>query len=218
MSPLGKFILAIVGLRLGGANGFLWGMLFGHLIIDRTSLITKINQTLSQLDDNIRLMLPYNVSCYYNRIDGNFWGKILGGVLGSVLFGLDGFIVLFILGHFLFDTPRSSHANKFRTAFDKLFSANIGKILGGIIGFSFESNIIIFTGVIIGFFWDMRKSLGLLLKLPKLAMPVFFWGGDVYLKAAAGLAAKIAKADGAVSVNEIKMFKDIFQVDEADNS
>ena len=62
MSPLGKFTLAVLGLRLAGANGFLWGMLLGHLFIDNTGVIHKIESAVSQVDDNIRLMLPYNVS------------------------------------------------------------------------------------------------------------------------------------------------------------
>ena len=218
MSPLGKFFLAIVGLRVFGANGFLWGMLLGHLLIDKTRVITKIESLMNQIDDNIRLMLPYNVSRYYNRIEGNFWGKLLGGMLGAVLYGFHGFILLFILGHFLFDTPKSSHANAFRTKFDNIVNNNIGKICGGIIGFSLESNLLVFVGVIIGFFYDKRKSLNFLFKLPRLVMPVFFLGGDTYLKAVAGLAAKVSKADGVVSANEIRLFKDIFNISEAENS
>ena len=217
MSPLGKFILAVIGLRLLGANGFLWGMLIGHLFIDKTRVISKIESALGQLDDNIRLLLPYNISRYYNRIEGNFAGKVLGGILGSVLFGLQGFIILFIIGHYLFDTPKSSHANAFRVRFDSLVSNNIGKIFAGILGFSLESNLLIFVGVIIGFFYDKRNSLKFLFKLPKLVMPVFFLGGNTYLKAVAGLAAKFAKADGVVSANEIKLFKDIFKVSDEDN-
>ena len=68
MTPIGKLTLAIIGLRLFGANGFLWGMLLGHIIIDR-SLVKKIIKTrLSELDDNIRLLLPYKLYCIYNRI------------------------------------------------------------------------------------------------------------------------------------------------------
>jgi len=218
MSPLGKFILALVGLRLCGANGFLWGMLIGHLLVDKTSIISKIESAMNQLDDNIRLMLPYNVSRYYSRIDGNFWGKLLGGTLGSLLYGFHGFIMLFISGHFLFDTPKSSHANSFRKKADILFDSNIGKILGGIIGFSMERNVLIFVGVIVGFFYDKRNFFKSLFKFSKLTMPIFFGGGNVYLKAAAGLAAKFAKADGVVSTNEIKLFKDIFQVSGTDSS
>ena len=65
MAPLGKFILAVIGLRLLGANGFLWGMLLGHLLIDKTRVISKIESALGQLDENIRLLLPYNISRYY---------------------------------------------------------------------------------------------------------------------------------------------------------
>ena len=72
-------------------------MLLGHLFIDNTGVIHKIESAVSQVDDNIRLMLPYNVSRYYNRIEGNFWGKIWGAALGSVLFGFYGFFVLFYL-------------------------------------------------------------------------------------------------------------------------
>ena len=217
MAPLGKFILAVIGLRLLGANGFLWGMLLGHLLIDKTRVISKIESGLGQLDDNIRLLLPYNISRYYNRIEGNFAGKLLGGILGAVLFGLQGFILLFIVGHYLFDTPKSSHANAFRLKTDKMFSNNIGKIFAGVLGFSLESNVLIFVGVIIGFFYDKRQSLKCFFKVPKFIRPIVFWGGNGYLKAVAGLAAKFAKADGVVSVNEIRLFKDIFKVSEADN-
>lgn len=217
MAPLGKFILAMIGLRLLGANGFLWGMLIGHLLIDKTRIISKIESGLNQLDDNIRLLLPYNISRYYNRIEGNFAGKLLGGILGAVLYGFQGFILLFVIGHCLFDTPKSSHANAFRAKLDNIFSHNIGKICAGIIGFSLESNLLIFVGVIIGFFYDKRKSLKVLFKFPKFVTPMFFWGGDAYLKAVAGLAAKFSKADGVVSVNEIKLFKDIFKLSENDN-
>ena len=122
MSPLGKFTLAVLGLRLAGANGFFLGLWLGHILIDNSKVIHKIESAMAQLDDNIRLMLPYNASRYYNRIEGNFWGKIWGAVLGSVLFGFYGFLLLFIVGHFVFDTPRSSHARAFRAKFDELTS------------------------------------------------------------------------------------------------
>lgn len=217
MSPLGKFTLAVLGLRLAGANGFLWGMLLGHLFIDNTGVIHKIESAVSQVDDNIRLMLPYNVSRYYNRIEGNFWGKIWGAALGSVLFGFYGFLSLFVIGHFVFDTPRSVHANAFRSSVDRLFNRHIGKIFGGVAGFSCGSNALVFAGVILGFFFDIRGLWKQKLCFPKPVMPVFFFGGNTYLKAVAGLAAKIAKADGVVSVSEIKLFKNIFKIDEKAN-
>ena len=218
MSPLGKFTLAVWGLRLAGADGFFLGLWLGHILIDNSKVIHKIESAMAQLDDNIRLMLPYNASRYYNRIEGNFWGKIWGAVLGSVLFGFYGFLLLFIVGHFVFDTPRSSHARAFRAKFDELFNAHIGKISGGILGFVSGSNILVFVGVVLGFFFDMRHKLKFALKLPKLVLPMFIWGGNRYLKTVAALAAKIAKADGVVSATEIKTFKNIFKIDERDNS
>ena len=103
MSPLGKFTLAIIGLRLWGAEGFFVGMLLGHFIIDRTHLIVSLQRRLGIIDDNIRLLLPYRYYQYYNRIEGHFWGKIWGAVFGAILFGWHGFILLFIVGHFVFD-------------------------------------------------------------------------------------------------------------------
>lgn len=217
MSPLGKFTLAILGLRFGGATGFFWGMFLGQVLIDSSWVIRKIESAVSQLDDNIRLLLPYNISRYYNRIEGNFWGKIWGGSLGLVTYGFYGFLILFAIGHFLFDTPRSAHANHFRQRVDAFWKTNLGKILGGIIGFSLHSHWLLFAGVVLGSIWDLKLYAGKL-KFPKLRLPVFFWSGNYYLKAVAGLAAKISKADGVVSAAEIKLFKTIFAVADKDHS
>ena len=84
-------------------------------------------------------------------------------------------------------------------------------------GFSCGSNVLVFAGVILGFFFDIRGLWKQKLRFPKPVMPVFFFGGNTYLKAVAGLAAKIAKADGVVSVSEIKLFKNIFKIDEKAN-
>lgn len=214
MSPIGKFTLAVLGLRFGGATGFFWGMFLGHILIDNTRIVHKIEATVSQFDDNLRLLLPYNISRYYNRIEGNFWGKIWCGTLGSLFYGFYGFLILFIGGHFLFDTPRSAHANKFRSRLDSFFQNNIGKILGGIIGFSLQSHLVLFTGVILGFFWDIKLKI----RLPHWQLPHIFTHKNAYLIALACLAAKISKADGVVSVNEIKLFKKIFAIDEKNNA
>ena len=134
MSPLGKLTLAIIGLRLFGAEGFFVGMFLGHMLIDRTHLIVSLERRLSIIDDNIRLMLPYKYYRYYNRIDGNFWGKIWGMIIGGVLYGFNGLIFLFILGHFIFDTPKSHHATRYRKKFDHFWDNHWGKIGGAIIG------------------------------------------------------------------------------------
>ena len=157
MSPLGKFTLAVLGLRFWGANGFFIGMFLGHMLIDKTIIIRKLEQILSTIDDNIRLMLPYKYYRYYNRLDGNFWGKIWGGILGAVLYGANGFIALFIFGHFLFDTPNSRHARKVRKKFDHIWDNNWAKIAGAIIGFALKSKVLLFCGVVIGFFIDYYR-------------------------------------------------------------
>ena len=100
MSPLGKFTLALLGLRFFGAEGFFIGLFLGHMLIDRTLVITALEKRLSLLDDNIRLMLPYKIYRYYNRIDGNFWGKIWGMLFGSLLYGVNGFILFFIFRNY----------------------------------------------------------------------------------------------------------------------
>ena len=65
MSPLGKFTLALIGLRLFGAEGFFVGMFLGHMLIDKTHLIVSLERRLSIIDDNIRIMLPYKYYRYY---------------------------------------------------------------------------------------------------------------------------------------------------------
>lgn len=59
MAPLGKFTLSVIGLRLFGAAGFFWGMFLGHLLIDHSLVGKWIENRLSELDDNVRLLLPY---------------------------------------------------------------------------------------------------------------------------------------------------------------
>ncbi len=227
MSPLGKFTLALFGLRFFGAPGFFWGLFLGHVIIDRTSAIKKIENQLSVIDDNVRLMLPYALSRYYNRIGGNFWGKIWGAVFGSILFGFNGFILLFIIGHFTFDTPNSRHACRFRHELDALFSENLAKIFGAVAGFSLNSRTLIFCGVIIGFFIDYyRQGKDLKTNLSPIRLFIMkinplkpLWNSFVLrhstlLQTMAVLAAKISKADGVVSENEIRTFKHLFNIPE----
>ena len=78
MSPLGKLTLALFGLKLFGADGFFIGLFLGHMFIDKTYAIRKIEKYISHLDDIIRVKLPYKYYRYYNRLDGNIWGKIWG--------------------------------------------------------------------------------------------------------------------------------------------
>lgn len=231
MSPLGKFTLAIIGLRFFGAEGFFVGMLLGHFAVDRTHLIVSLQRRLGIVDDNIRLLLPYKYYHYYNQIEGHFWGKVWGTLLGTVLYGWYGFILLFIIGHFVFDTPDSRHARRFRQKFEDFWDAHWGKIAGAAAGFVCRSDIILFCGVIIGFFADYARvenasalPLQRLGRLFRALNPLHLWKYSrearhlAYVRAAAGLAAKVAKADGAVSENEIRVFRRLFEIGEAESS
>ena len=210
MFPIGKFTLSILGLRLFGAEGFLWGMFFGHMFIDRTILRKLIKQALSTLDDNIRIMLPYRFYKYYNRIEDNIFGILYGGLLGAVTFGFGGFIVLFLLGHLMFDMPQQPLAARFRSLFNLLIA--IGVALG------FVADSYRLDGVLkninlrfLNRFWSRMNLLKLYLhssEARKFAL----------IQAMAGLSAKIAKADGQVSENEIRAFKKMFELTYEQNS
>lgn len=231
MSPLGKFTLALTGLRCFGAAGFFIGLVLGHIFIDKTIVIRALEKRLSLIDDNIRLLLPYKFYRYYNRIDGNFWGKLWGVIFGSILFGVNGLIFFFIIGHFVFDTPNSRHAKKFRRRLDELFDENLFKIIGAVAGFVLKSRALLFSGVIIGFFIDYyRVENATLFTFQRIKNfwfrmnPVHLWRHSKeakhisFLQSVAGLAAKVAKADGQVSENEIRVFKKIFEIKQEENS
>lgn len=228
MTPLGKLTFAVIGLRFGGAVGFLWGMFFGHILIDRTLVKTFIKQRLNLLDDNIRLLLPFRLYRYYNYLNDHILGKLWGTILGGLTFGWAGIAVLGLLGHFLFDCAKCKNCKELRYAFEDFWNINLGKIFGGILGFACSSKILLFIGVILGFFFDsFRLDGGLRTKL-KLGTMLNFWSKVNPLKLAlrsqearnvsfvqsmAGLAAKISKADGVVSENEIRAFKKLFNTD-----
>lgn len=231
MSPLGKLTFALLGLRFFGADGFFLGMLLGHLLIDRTFIIKKLEQYLSILNDNIRLLLPYRYYHYYNLIEGNFWGKIWGIIFGGLFFGINGMIILFILGHFIFDTPNSRHAKKYRTLFDELWKKNLGKIAGAIIGFCLHSSILTFVGIILGFFvdyhrlekgnnaiWQRMRGFWLRVNHLKLFLNAKDAKHVAFIEAMAGLSAKVAKVDGAVNEKEIHQFKQLFEIKENEHA
>lgn len=233
MAPLGKFTFAVIGLRLFGASGFFWGMFLGHLLVDRTLVIKWIETSLNNLDDNIRLLLPYAFYKYYSRLDDRLFGKIWGSLLGAATFGWGGFILLFILGHILFDVRNSAYVRDFKKGFEHFWNRHWGKILGGIIGFSLHSRIILFSGVIIGFFADLYRLEGSWKSKLKINALLSFWSRINPLKLAlhskearkvsfissmAGLVAKVAKADGPVSENEIRAFKKLFDIPEGKTS
>lgn len=232
MAPLGKFTLAVIGLRIFGATGFFWGMFLGHLLIDHSIVSKKIASWLCELDDNIRLMLPYRFYKYYNRLDEPLFGKLWGAILGALTFGWGGFIILFILGHLIFDVRNNETIKKSKKSFEHFWNRNWGKILGFIIGFTLKNRIILFAGIILGFFIDLYRLEGTWRNKLKLNGILNFWSKINPLKLAlhspearkvsliqsmAGLSAKVAKADGAVSENEIRVFKKIFDISHEDN-
>lgn len=228
MTPLGKLTLAIIGLRLFGGVGFLWGMFLGHVLIDRSLVKNYIKQKLSQLDDTIRLMLPFRFYHYYNYLIEHILGKLWGVLVGGLTFGWAGVAVMALLGHLLFDCQRCKNCKEWRYAFEDFWNKNLGKIFGGLIGFSLNSKWLLFVGVILGFFFDSFRLEGGLRSKLKLGPILNFWSKinplklalrsqearDVsFVQSMAGLAAKISKADGVVSENEIRTFKKLFNTD-----
>ena len=228
MAPLGKFTLSVIGLRLFGAAGFFWGMFLGHLLIDRSLVGKWIENRLSELDDNVRLLLPYGFYKYYNRLDDNLFGKVWGALLGAAAFGWGGFITLFILGHILFDVRGNALVKDAKKGFEHFWNRHWGKIFGFILGFSLHSRIVLFAGIIIGFFADLYRLEGSWRSKLKINRLLGFWARINPLKLAlhsaearkvsliqsmAGLSAKVAKADGQVSENEIRTFKKLFNTD-----
>ena len=232
MAPLGKFTLSVIGLRLFGAVGFFWGMFLGHLLIDRSLVGKWIERRLNELDDNARLLLPYRFYKYYNRLDNNLFGKIWGAFIGAITFGWTGFISLFILGHLLFDIRNNALVKDTKKGFEHFWNRHWGKIFGFILGFSLQNRIILFAGIILGFFADLYRLEGSWRNKLKLNRLLNFWAKINPLKLAlhsaearkvsliqsmAGLSAKIAKADGQVSESEIRTFKKIFDITAGSN-
>ena len=232
MAPLGKFTLSVIGLRLFGAAGFFWGMFLGHLLIDHSLVGKWIENRLSELDDNVRLLLPYGFYKYYSRLDDNLFGKVWGALLGAAAFGWGGFITLFILGHILFDVRGNALVKDAKKGFEHFWNRHWGKIFGFILGFSLHSRIVLFAGIIIGFFADLYRLEGTWRSKLKINRLLGFWARINPLKLAlhsaearkvsliqsmAGLSAKVAKADGQVSENEIRAFKKIFDITAGSN-
>lgn len=225
MSPLGKLTLALIGLRLWGANGFFIGLFLGHMLIDKTYVIRNVEKQINRLDDQIRVKLPYKYYRYYNRLDGNIWGKIWGAILGTLLFGFWGFVLFFIAGQVIFDMPQNTKIRKIKKKTDHFFDNHWGKFLGAVIGFVLESPVLIFVGLILGFVADYQRLEGAkLMPFASLSRywqkinPLKLWrhaqSGEhrKYLEVMAALAALIAEADGKVSEKEAAMFRQVFAV------
>ena len=224
MTPIGKLTLAIIGLRLFGIVGLLWGMLLGHILIDRSLVKKFIKTRLSNLDDSIRLMLPYRLYRVYNQILNHGLGKIWGALTGGLTYGWNGLIVFCVVGHYLFDNRHNAKGRDFRYALEDFWNRHLAKLAGGILGFSTHLQSCIFIGIIIGFFIDEYRLEGGFrrlfktkfwskLNIIKLALRSHTAKDVSFIQSMAGLSAKIAKADGVVSEQEIQVFKKIFNAD-----
>ncbi len=225
MSPLGKLTFALIGLRFWGADGLFCGLFLGHMLIDKTYVIRRIEQQINRADDYIRVKLPYKYYRFYNQMDGNVWGKLWGLVLGLVLFGFLGMILLPIAGHFIFDMPNNADIRRAKKKTDHFFDNNWGKILGLLVGFVLNSPILMIIGLVLGFIADYQRLEGAKL-IPFDALrgywqkinPLKLWrhaqGGEhrQYLEVMAALAALTAEADGKISAKEKQAFKQIFAV------
>ncbi len=225
MSPLGKLTLALIGFKLFGLDGLLLGLFLGHMFIDKTYVIRNIEKQINSLDDIIRIKLPYKYYKYYNRLDGNIWGKIWCGLLGLVLFGVIGFALMFVVGHMVFDMPQNTKIRKVKKKIDHFFDNNWGKILGGVLGFLLHSAILMFVGIILGFIADYRRLEGaklmpfnILRNYWQKINPLKLWRDAQvgehrrYLEVMAALSALIVESDGKISDKERKKFCQVFAV------
>jgi DnaJ like chaperone protein len=233
MNPLGKITLGLIGLKLNGPIGFLWGMLLGHLLIDNKILGDSIKNKLDFLAEQFRLNAPSIIIKYYDKLNTKYFGKIFGGLMGLILLGFIGFIIGFLFGHFLFDIRENQYSKKFTEQLDEFWYRNWGKVLGGLIGFLFSPVLGVFWGIIAGFFADMQRCENVFdtSKVNDIIASKKDWAKTNFIKIAsksrearnvifiqsmAGLAAKVAAADGYVTEDENKYFKEIFSIDETD--
>lgn len=225
MSPLGKLTLSLIGFRFLGIDGLLWGLFLGHMLIDKTHFIRYIERQINRLDDHIRIHLPYRYYRYYNRLDGNIWGKLFCSLLGLILFGCWGFLIMFFAGHIIFDMPQNLKIRKIKKNTDHFFDNNWGKIFGALIGFLLQSPILIFVGLILGFIADFQRLEGAKLMPVKFMQqywqrinPLKLWRDAKvgehrkYLETMAALSALIAETDNKISDKERKMFCRLFAI------
>lgn len=231
MSPLGKLTFALIGAGIFGVDGLLIGLFLGHIFVDKTYIIRKIEHQISHWDDLIRIKLPYKYYRYYNRADGNIWGKLWGAVLGFLLYGFSGFVLLVAVGHVVFDMPNDLRIRKMKKRTDHFFDNNWVKILGATIGFVLKSPILILVGLILGFVADYQRLEGAKL-IPFETLrgywqkinPLKLWRNAQvgehrkYLEIMATLAAFVVEVDGKRAAKEEKMFCHLFAVKENQKS
>lgn len=224
MSLLGKLTFSILGLKFFGWTGLIWGLCLGHVLIDRTIISKKLFQKLNSFDDTIRLLVPYRHYMLYDRIISHIFGKIWGLIIGYIIYGWKGSIIFFIVGHIIFDMLDNEHIKKTKIWIETTFNKHLIKLLGILLGYSLNSNILLLAGLAVGFVVDnIRNHGGLLSRIKPLS---FFWPRVNWLRLAltskdeknlaftramAALVAKVAKTDG-LSIKEDQAFYKMFSI------
>lgn len=226
MTLLGKLTFSILGFRFFGISGFFWGLCLGHLFFDRTIILKYISNKLDELDDDLRLLLPYRYYSIYDTFLSPMFGKLWGIILGSITYGWIGFAMGAIIGHFAFDTDNDK-IEKIESEIDKTVRENIFMLLGFTIGYTFQNKIITITGILLGLIIDLKRSETGLVSMLKLGSFTNFWPRINVLKlslnspearksalvnSTAGLCAKLAKSEGDVNESEVKVFKKLFNI------
>lgn len=195
MSPLGKILFACIGWRFWGLDGLLWGMFLGHILIDRSLVNKWLKLKFFQLDDSLRILIPYQHYKLLDTLEAPFESKIW---------------------------------KKTKRNFDIFFDRNLIKILGAIIGITLQSKTLIFTGIIIGYFIDSytldrglknKKVIKFWRKINplKLALNSSEARNRAFVSAMTFISAKLCKATGSITENELATFRKLFTIDDNDS-
>jgi DnaJ like chaperone protein len=193
---MGKIILSLIGLCLWGADGFMWGMFLGHILIDKSILNQAIKNWFSRLDDNLRLIIPYKGYAvldilelpfnnkYYNRFRrwfDIFWDRNLIKILGAIIgFSLHSKTLIFagiIIGYFI-DSYTLERGLKNKTIIK---------------------------------YWRKINPL-------KLALTSKEARHRAFITAMASISAKICKSTGKISENEVNTFNKLFNIEKDKNA
>ncbi len=232
MEPFGKIFCSILFMKLCGPLGLLWGLVIGHLLIDKTIIDSKIKSFTKKSKTFFQLKAPNKVVNWLDLREVRFFGKITGFILGLFCLGLLGCLLGLLLGHLLFDIDNNDKIELFKKHLNDKIHLYWGKILGGLIGFWIYPVWGVFWGIIAGHFLDMQRLDGLFNNPFKLGA-IFATKTDwqklnpiiaaskskeakqvSFIQTMAALSAKVSKADGVVSPEEIKEFKSIFDIPE----
>ncbi len=195
----GKLIFALLGLFFFGFKGMLIGATIGHILVDRSIIIKILNKKLSQLDDYIRMLLPYKSYLFYDR---------------------------FV--NFIANEPVYQIKTKIELYLNRHLVTIIGIVIGLCVKEHYLLFVLGFIGILIdshrkkGSF-SFRKNLKtshFWYRINPLKMALYSTEAKnvAFVRAMACLAAKICNLDGQISENEIKRFQQMFNVSPDKNS